>query len=500
MSNRESLDYTIDNTLGVEHVEVNLRHGVNVARGVNGSGKTSTIRAIVRAQGGKAELEPREGATRGKVVGPGVLVHIGKATRRTATDKGAASLSLAEVAPLSQLIDPGIKDTDSAARARLRALVDLLQVTVDDAAIEKLCQGDAKAMAWLRGELLEGVIDDLDVAEKKVKGHFEARARRHEAEEEEAEGRAQAASGRAAGLLEQLGGEANLVDESPERARESLQAGVREHERQKGRCEQREALERQQAEIRATLGERPDVATPAEQLEVAHFQFGEAVDRVQKLERQLTEARAQRDAANREVEWASENVERASEAARQWDERKAILERSVEGLTRDELDRLEVELVQTREERLERAVQSSEYRQAVSDLGTAEEAQRIARDAAQLLRGRAAALHARLGEILAQAGAEGLSIVDGRIHAMQDGKLVDWERLSQGQKTEIAARIAVQVYTPESVVPFGWELWAALDPENRRLLNERTRAAKLFLLTEEPDAGPLRVEPMESAA
>ena len=38
-----SLDYSIENVGGIERAELNLTHGVNVLRGLNGTGKNNRV-------------------------------------------------------------------------------------------------------------------------------------------------------------------------------------------------------------------------------------------------------------------------------------------------------------------------------------------------------------------------------------------------------------------------------------------------------------------------
>jgi ATPase subunit of ABC transporter with duplicated ATPase domains len=141
----EQQTFKIENVGGIVRAELILKPGMNVLAGRNGAGKTSAMRAIVRAQGGGGELERRDGAERGVVEGPGVKLTVGKVVRTT----GQAELSLAEATPLANLIDPGLKDTEAAARARIRALIELIRVPVDDAALDALSQGDAGLREWL---------------------------------------------------------------------------------------------------------------------------------------------------------------------------------------------------------------------------------------------------------------------------------------------------------------------------------------------------------------
>lgn len=490
----ETLDYQIDNVGGIEHAELHLAPGVNVLRGRNAAGKTSAMRAIVRAQGGGGELERRDGSDHGEVVGPGVRLRVGKVVRAT----GAAELSLAEVSPLSQLIDPGLKDTDAAARARVRALVELLGISIDDQALEVLCSGNEGLTKWLRDTVQTEAIDDVMAAAERLRHAAHATARTWEARATESEGQATAAARRAEEILEALRqNQATLIDESPESARARLVEGSREYERAVARCESREALERRQAEIRSSIGERPDPSRVERQVARAE-QVREDLDaRITELERELAKVREERASQVSRVAGLRESLAATESAARTWDEQQTILAQLGTGPTREELEGLRAELVDSAEETLRLAELSERYRSAESERNEAERQQHQAEREGVRLRGIAAAIPDRLGEILADAGAQGITVVGGRLHAVIDGKALDWERrLSEGQRVRAALDVAAQVYRGR-VVPLSGIYWTSLDPANRAEFARLAAERGLYVISEEPAEGELRVEHVE---
>ncbi len=318
----EALRYEIENVGGIERADLILKPGVSVLRGRNGAGKTSAFRAISRAQGADIELERRDGAQFGEVRGPGVTLRVGKVVRAT----GHAELSLADVSPLSTLIDPQIKDSDAAARARLRALVELLGLAVDDDAVALLCGGDAAVAKWVADEVRAEAIDDLMVASEKARGRMHALARESEQAIEGAKARREAASGRMASILAEIGGAQALVDTPIEVARAAVSEGGREYERAVAQHDARTQLEERQAALRASIGPRPD---DAPHLELAHALQREVVGadlRVDDLERRIRKLQAELGIA-REL--------RAAKAA----ERSAALDAAAEAL--DQGDEIE---------------------------------------------------------------------------------------------------------------------------------------------------------------
>lgn len=497
MTESTDLHYTVDDVGGVQHAELTLRPGLNVLSGRNGTGKTSSMRAITRATGGVGELEPRDGAHHGSVSGPGVRLRVGKVTTRKGTDEAVAELALADVAPLQTLVEPGIKDAESANRAQIRALIDLLGVGLDDETIGILCRGDEEAAEWLRAEVA-GEETSLDVAQGRLKRHLEGRARTHEGEAEAAEGVADAARRRAGDLLEAVGGEAALVDETPEAAREALIDASGRWERAKAQCEVREALEARQAEIRASIGERPDTTHAQAKLDAAQAAHEAAQERVADLWRKLTEARADLTASEAAVTQWSERLEEQSAAAQRWDEQQEVLAQDPEGPTRDDLERLRSESVEAAERHLDAAQRSAAYREVEAERADAERRREIAAQEGRRLRALAQSLPERLGEILASAGAHGFTVAGGRLCATWDGQHRDWQtRLSDGQRWRLALDVAASVYPRGDggypVVPIGTAI-AHLDPVHRAEVHQMATERGLVLLAEEPSDGELRVE------
>jgi len=489
MSAKE-IEYEIRDVAGVAHATIKLRPGINVLLSRNAGGKTSAIRAITRAQGGDEDLERRDGSEFGSVTGPGVTLRIGKVTKRT----GEAELSLADVSPLSTVIDPGFSDSDANARARVRALIDLLGLRVDDAAIETLASGDTDLLAWLRDTVQGESIDDLTVAAEKLRHYAHGLARSQEQRAEAAKGAAQAATDRCAIALKAVGGEAHLSEQTIEAARAALVEGSRSYERSVAQCEGREALETRQAEIREAIGERPDSTEEECSLIDDEADLQNTQDEIANLEAQLAAARETRAAQVAKIQARRDGIAERLSAAARWDEQQAVLEKSVEGPTRDELAILRTERVDGATAALEIATWSAEYRTAEAERLEANRVRERADIEASRLRAIATGISGRLGEIMARAGAHGLSVIDGRLHAEIDGEVKDFERrLSEGQRVRAVLDVAAQVY-PHQVVPIAGGYWQALDPTAQRELAQLAAERGLYAVTEKPSEGELRVD------
>jgi DNA repair ATPase RecN len=329
----EDLRYEINGVGGIAHAELVLRPGVNALRGRNGSGKTSAVRAVARAAGGDVSLERRDGCEVGSVEGGGVRLRVGEVVTRT----GEAALELADATPLSNLIDPQMKNSDAAARARIRALVQLLGLVVDDASLEVLCSGDTDLLEWLQGQVKAHAIDGLMDAAESLRQHAHALARVHETDAFKARGRADAALERCGELIKTLGGEGQLLDLPVEDVRAALVSGSREYERLVAQARARSTLEAQQAEIRATLGDRPDTAVALERLQRQQEVVETAREAVERRQRELDDAKAHLAEMRRDEERARAESADVSLRAAKWDKAQEVLAREPEGPTRDEL-------------------------------------------------------------------------------------------------------------------------------------------------------------------
>lgn len=493
----ESIEYEIDNVGGIEHAKLTLRPGVAVLRGRNGAGKTSAFKAISRAQGAEVEIERRDGSDHGTVRGGGVLLRVGKVVRTS----GEAELGLADTSPLSALIDPGLKDSDAAARARLRALVEMLGLAVDDAAVAKLAGGDEEVARWLTQTIQEEAISDLMVAAERARSRFHALARAREEAADLAKARHDTAASRSIELLDALGG-SDRVTLSVEAAREAVAEGGRQHERALAQCEAREALETRQAALRETIGERPDPAQHVEladecagKVALADQQIAKIEDQIRELEQARATIREDRSRLAAERDGHLDAAADAGARAERWDQAQAVLAQKVEGPTRDELAGIEARLVKRAIAQLELAETARDHRAALAEAADATESHSIAMRDANRLRALATEIPARLGEILAAAGAPGLTVISGRVHALSESGPLDFERrLSDGQRVRIALDVAAHVFGEGSVVPLDGDYWSRLDPDARARFAKLAREHQLVVLTEEPAEGELRVE------
>lgn len=492
---RESLKYDIQDVGGIDHVSLRLKPGVNVLRGRNAAGKSSAMRAVVRAQGGKMPLERRDGSELGTVSGPGVTLRIREVVKAT----GESELELADIGPLARLIDPGIKDTAAAARERIRALIELLDLAVDDEALSVLCPQDEALRDWLREEVGLEAIDDLMVASEKLRSRAHAMARDDEGATTMAEATKTAAAERCARLLEELGGADALVDDTPDEAKEALDGAIRQHERALAQCEARQELEAKQGSIRATLGERPSTDLAESLAGDLESQLDDLNAFVLRARQGLEKAEREQAVINSQFVTARADLDKTKQRAALWDEQDAILREPLTGPTFDEVQELQVTLVEAAVRHAGAAHKSAEYREEEAAKTAAEREREAAEKKARHYRELAAGIPQRLGEILRQAGAPGLTVVDGRLHAFRNGgDPKDFEhRCSTGERVALALDVAAAAYEGK-VLPLDGAFWTSLDPDHREAFARLAEERGLYVLTEQPTDGELRVEQVES--
>ena len=482
----DDLDYSIDNIGGIEHLDVVLKPGVNVLRGANAAGKTSAIRAIARAQGADVPLERRDGSERGMVQGPGVVLVV----RKVATAAGDAVVELADIGPLGRLIDPRLKGAGESARARIRALIELLDLGTTDDDVVLLCGQDGALLDWMRGEPKDY---DLIQASEKLRRKAHAMARAYEVNEKSEEIQRQTAEERARDLLEELGGRQNVRAVTPTEAESAHIAAIRAFDRAEVELAARAALGRHKAEIGAALGEQPDLGAARDAVEVARESEREAYVQITSLETKLALAKSVAKSCSGDLDVAVKHQWEVEARTERHAKQLEILDREPTGATADQVAELaaaaEMERMNTYRARKSAALFAEENRAA-----NAKDLQTKAKKEAERYRDIAANIPQGLGAILAEGGALDLTVVDGRLHRIVDGETYDFEkRSSTGERIAAALNVAASAYKGK-VVPLSGELWGALDPEHQQLFVREAQERGLYVVTEDPSGGELRVE------
>lgn len=493
---RAPIPVSIENVGGIQRAQLELRPGtINVLVGANGGGKTTAANCIRRAAGERVALEVRDGAHLGTVELPGVKLQVKTSIRST----GVAEVELADTGPLSRLIDPGLKGDEERALARVRAMVELIRPDFTAAVVAELADREPGVTAAVEQELSEGAHPDLvDVAER-VRRVAHQQARAAEATAAQAAGKATAAELTAKAALEKAGGEEALVETPVGDAERAERAAAEALGAARAARDRRLALERQQEEIRATLGEAPDPDRFATDVDVRERALAAHEERIRDHERKIAQERELLAGVRADLNRLKEAQASEADRLRRHQQQAAILAQPVTGPTEEELAAAEADAARATEARRAAAV-SAEVRQlSATALAARDERDRI-QARAERLREVATTVYDRLAMLpgIAEKAAP-LTILAGRVHVIDGENVHDFEsRRSAGQKVAAAFALAAKCYAaadPERapIVALDGHLWADLDPEAKA---EAARAAAdlgLAVLTEEPTTGPLAI-------
>jgi DNA repair exonuclease SbcCD ATPase subunit len=495
VAEKKPLDFHIHDVGGIYDFQLQLKQGVNVLGGRNGAGKTSALRAVSRAMGAEIPIEVRDGAETGTIKGAGVTLKI----RKVAKTSGIAEAEIADTGRLADLIDGGgFADPDARNRARIRALLWFVQLPINEETIAVLA-GDPVVAAAALHECRENLISDLLEAAEKTRRTAHALAKTEEDGANEAGARARVHDLHAEEALRKIGGKDRIVEVPFPEADAQHGDLLRKLEVSRIQAKARIELETRQAEIRATLGERPDPARYDEDIELR----GRAIASneqsirdleadIRKLEAQIAERRAKLAGIGEDLRHLRSQREQAVEAARAWDQRAELLNRPVTGPVPDDVAKLE-RAVERAADVVTRARESEEY---TRNRRAAAEAAQIAKDRAErgeILRALATTVQERLGLLLQNTDAAGLTVFEGRLHVIEGNQLHDFEtRRSDGQRISIALRIAAGKYEGK-VVPLDGRFWTQLDSSARQHFAAEAARLGLYTLTEEPTDDELHV-------
>lgn len=479
----------IHNVGPIHDLEINMPEpGVYALIGDHGAGKSTALAAVARALGDdEIHVALRDGATKGSVVLDDVtLLAVGKIDRRT----GKPSISLASTSPLATLVEPGIKDPIAAERARIQALLKLVDLPVTDEAIATLVQNNTEAMDYLdEHEGLDSLRDrDIVAATDKVRRLIHEMKRQYEDAAQQAQGEMIASQPEKPAVLVEIG----ISD-----AQQDYDKALRTLERLEGECSQRTARERERAEIQATLGERPDVRAAEAVADGARLKCETAQAEIQKLKQRLAAAQERWNGLDAERKRANDAAIEADHAAERWDRRKAILDSDLSGATAEDVERAQRAVAEAKAS-LEQARESAAYRERVAKYQEAShrsgEASRKATDAERL----ALNVTGQLGKLLAQSGIENATVEDGALmYIHDDGTLEPFARLSFGEKLSFGLGPFTQK-NADRILALPFNFWLALNEAKQQEAVSLIVERGIRVITEVPGAGELRVQKVEA--
>jgi len=479
--------FTINGVNGVKDLVVSIDGpGVFVARGPNGAGKSNAIEAIKAANGDKdAKAEPSDGFAKGEVRGASgeVLMAVGN-RRKLAGD--LPSVRLVSTGAIGRLIDPQIADSETAAKARIKALLTLMPLPADDAARMGLTANDEELQLWIKSDPSKDAAEMAEAVRKR------ANELANELEKRSAEASGEELSMNA--LIEGLGQldfEAGNLKVQETILQQMANAASVKAETAQARL----TLERQQEEARKAMGERPDIEKAQADLDAAN--------------RSVFEAQAALKVAAAMWEEKGRALNGAKRALMVYAAQTEILRQEIKGATTQEAIEAE-QAADAQRGRVERARKVDQAKSFMASAMAAKERREKCADRAVVLRGIAKGTATALGELLARRGLPGLGITEGRLVVLDPaapGGMKDFDlRLSFGERVRAALGIALAGMTNDQgpmsndrrlpVMALEPGFWLALDDGHRAEVNRIARERGVCLITEEPGDGELRIERM----
>ncbi len=490
------IDFHVENMGGITQADLRCYVGVNELEGPNGGGKSSMIGAIATLHGlampPEFPTEVRDGAEEGRVYGNGLSLIVRKV--RSAT--GRAEIEVQGGYDLAELIDGGrYADEKARAKARVRALLRIHRLPVTEEAIEILAV-DPEVAALALAEIRDNLIDDMLDASEKVRrvGHNEAK--RNEDLAAESEARANILLTQASEALAAIGGESAMVDLSPADAEAHARTLRDKLAVARSDARRRQDLEAQQAEIRATLGDRPDPkafdakrADAARDVNDLESGIARLIEEAERIASQLSATRVALAETKGLRDRIDAKIRETHEAAVEWDRRSGLLGRAIEGPLPAEVEALE-KSADVAGLTAKRALGSADYRNSRAEAMVAHDAANEAKTRAEFLRTVATTVQDRLGKLLNGTDSEGLTIdANGRLCVVEDGKVFDFERRrSEGQQISAALRFVAKRY-PSKLVPLSGAFWQALQPAAKEEFARLAKDLGLYILTERPSDG-----------
>lgn len=442
-----------------------LQPGINRLTGCNGAGKSEAIQATAVALGGDGKVEHRDGAEKGTVTSGGaVLLRVGARQSKS----GRPDVELADAGGLHQIVDPGIKDPEKADAARVKAILSLVPVHVTLEMEHLLSGGDASLLPRSRDGGILGVAEGI---------RRSANERAMEAEKSATvlEGEIRAAIA----FRDSITGEEN--EEDPQRMKELASRRHEEATRLKVLAEQRAAQEEQIAEIRSTLGARPDVDAQDRQVVELFTKMSVIGEEVAKCQQALRVAEQRMQDLAAVYRESVTEFDRLRKAAKLWDTQHDLVEKPVVGPSREDADTAQ-HVARNASLAHEAAERGAKRRDVVKRIETLMAERGKATAAAASLRDVAQSLSYRLGDILSKHGLAGVTIQEGRL-LVQDVRFAD--RMSLGQRVKFALDIYL-LGAPGKVVPLDPGFWASLQPKVQREIHEHALKVGAYLVTEQP--------------
>lgn len=485
---------TLENVGPITHLDLPVQPGtIVVLTGANGVGKTKALEAVEKIASGRGSIDTRDRSKGAVAEGFGVRIKVGRggANRRTVVDEQLVVESLEDRISIADLVDPGVKDPAAADARRIKALVQLANVPADVGQFAGIDPGGLESIRQVVKESTTSAGDLVDMAAR-IKRDYEtaSRAKAEQAKQLEAEIRAAAEANREIDL--QAPHDRDELNQALENAI-AAQSAIRE--RVKAFNEGRDKAETARDMMKASEAgfDGLDVDEAEARFKLAESDVTTAQQKVDELERQLTEAKKTRDAFVSQRDIAEERLTSARQHASDvaaW--QKTIDEFDLTCPSTGDIAKAEADVKKARHdvergavvrEAIERARKSSDKGESMKALkAEAESLREIGRSTENVLSEIVGAFVDRL-----RVDEEFRLVVTGT----KRGETY-FAELSHGERWKLALDIAVDAFRrvdKPGLLVIPQEAWESLDGTNRRLIAEHIRETDLAIVTAEAARG-----------
>ena len=460
--------------------------GVVVLKGRNGCGKTEALEAVRCLVCGSGHLAVRDGAAGGEVSGGDALIKVGRSTRRSGELR---VLHLEGRLDIGDLVEPGLKDPETADGKRIRALIALTGVKADLALFAQIIPGGLGA---LKDALSAKALQETDLVEmaRLVKAALESQARRLEDSAQKEDG--------AAAACRQAAGEVKLGTETDA---EKLQAALEKALGRLNRLHQasdtaREAALRRvetERDLNAVKAEGlPDLAALIGRLDRAREDAAAKKKDLDSTASRFRAAQHDQELAAVELTTAEESLEAGERALKTAAKLEALVANLVDivGPTENDLFKAQEAVIEARCGLEAGALARRAIEQGVAAEGHSQRSA-AARAKSAGLRGAAQATD----HVLSQAVAcDEIQVEGGRLVTQTTRGTTFFADLSDGERWRIALDLAAERVGKGGIVVAPQRAWEGLDPGNRELVALHAKALSVTVLTAEATEGDLRAE------
>jgi len=438
--------------------------GVVVLRGRNGAGKSHALAAVDSLVSGRGRPPCRDGRAKGVVEGIGARLTIGRSQRRTGE---AEVVTLEGRLDISQLVQPPIKDEESADRTRIKALIQLSGAVAETSAFEAILP-----LGTTLGELVgRNSADDPVALAGQIKRALEAEARKGERAAEDAAAKAAVLKAEADRLPSDDPGSPAEAQAAYQQALVALKEIETRADEARRRAEQARRAEQGLASLRAQAQ-----AASVESLEA------EAADldgKIGKLEQALAVARERRAQVRRQLDQARATQSQIAQLERLITEAPPLVDPARIAEARAEVDRAKA--------RIERAILAQRRRELLAEADRRRGEAEAAAAAASRYRDAAAATDGVLSDLVGKVTSR-LRVEMGRLVCDTDRGAEAFGDLSPGERWRVALEIAAEQVGRGGLVTVPQEAWESLDPVNRSEVAAIASRVGVVILTAEADS------------